>query len=103
MCAAIAPVTLQAAANVKASRTMVRSIGICGLIAVAAETFASFTAGSMKKLSGRPIRICARAQAKQVSRQPIVSRPKAVSGHPTVLAKPASRVIPVIDLRALSP
>ena len=58
------------------------------------------TAGSMKKLMGRPIRICAAAQAKQVLRQPMVSRPQAVSGQPTVEAKPAISVMPVIERRA---
>ena len=57
----------------------------------------------MKKLMGRPIRICAAAQAKQVLRQPMVCSPQAVSGHPTVEAKPASSVMPVMERRALSP
>ena len=39
MCAAIAPVTLQAAAKVNASRIMVRSIGMCGLIALRCGRF----------------------------------------------------------------
>jgi hypothetical protein len=47
--------------------------------------------------------MCAAAQAKQVLRQPIVSSPHAVSGHPTVEAKPAIRVMPVIERRAASP
>jgi len=64
---------------------------------------APFTAGSMKKFKGRPIRICAAAHAKQVLRQPMLCSPKAVSGHPTVEAKPAIRVMPVIDRRAASP
>ena len=58
-CAAIAPVTLQAAAKANASRTMVRSIGMCGFVDAATAALAPFTDGSMKKLSGRPIRICA--------------------------------------------
>ena len=57
----------------------------------------------MKKLIGRPIRICAAAQAKQVLRQPMVSSPQADSGHPTVEAKPAISVMPVIERRAASP
>ena len=56
---------------------MVRSIGICGLTAAATAALAPFTAGSIKKLIGRPIRICAAAQAKQVLRQPMVSSPQA--------------------------
>ena len=39
---------------------------------------------------------CGAAQAKQVSRQPISAAPQAVSGQPTVLAKPAIRVMPVM-------
>jgi hypothetical protein len=73
------------------------------LIAVAAAALAPLTGGSMKKFSGRPIKICAAAQAKQVLRQPIVSSPHAVSGYPTVLAKPAISVMPVIERRAASP
>jgi hypothetical protein len=33
----------------------------------------------------------------------MVSRPSELSGQPTVLAKPAIKVIPVIARRALSP
>jgi hypothetical protein len=54
-------------------------------------------------LIGSPIRICAAAQAKQVLRQPMVSSPSADSGHPTVDAKPAISVMPVIERRAASP
>ena len=43
------------------------------------------------------------AQARQVSRQPMVEAPQAVSGQPIVLAKPASRVMPVIAPRASVP
>ncbi len=102
-CAAIAPVTLQAAAKANASRIIVRSIGMCGFVDAATAAFAPCTAGSIKKLSGRPSKICAAAHAKQVLRQPMVSSPQAVSGHPTVEAKPAISVMPVIDRRAASP
>ena len=63
----------------------------------------AITGGSMKKLSGRPITIWAAAQAKQVLRQPMVSSPHALNGHPTVEAKPAISVMPVIERRAASP
>ena len=102
-CAAIAPVTLQAAAKANASRIMVRSSGMCGLTAAAMAAFAPATGGSISQLIGSPIRMCAAAHAKQVLRQPIVSSPHAVSGHPTVEAKPAIRVMPVIERRAASP
>ena len=82
---------------------MVRSIGMCGLTAVSTAAFAPAIGGSIRRLSGRPISRCAAAQAKQVLRQPMVSSPQAVSGHPTVLAKPASRVMPVMARRAWSP
>jgi hypothetical protein len=45
--------------------------------------------------------MCAAAQAKHVPRQPIASRPNELSGQPTVLAKPAIRVMPVIALRGV--
>ena len=102
-CAAIAPVTVQAAAKVKASSIIGRSIGICGFTALATAALAPCTAGSMKKLMGSPSRMCAAAQAKQVLRQPICSSPSAVSGQPTVEAKPAISVMPVIERRAASP
>jgi len=76
---------------------------MCGFVDAATAAFAPFTAGSMKKFSGRPIKMCASAQAKQVLRQPIASSPHAVSGHPTVDANPASSVMPVIGPRAASP
>ena len=102
-CAAIAPVTVHAAANTNASTIMVRSIGMCGLAAAATAVFGPLMAGSIKRLIGRPIKICAAAQAKQVLRQPMVSRPHADSGQPTVDANPAISVMPVIDRRAASP
>ena len=46
---------------------------------------------------------CTAAQARQVSRQPMVEAPQAVSGQPMVLAKPAIRVMPVIAPRASEP
>ena len=73
------------------------------LAAAATAAFAPFTTGSISRLIGSPIRICAAAQAKQVLRQPMVSRPQADSGQPTVEAKPAISVIPVIERRAASP
>jgi hypothetical protein len=82
---------------------MVRSIGICGFTAFATAALAPATGGSMNQLSGSPIRMCAAAQAKQVLRQSICSSPIAVSGQPTVEAKPAISVIPVIERRAASP
>ncbi len=103
MCAAIAPVTVHPAAKAKASKIMVRSIGMCGLTALAAAAFAPVTFGNIRKLIGRPIRICAAAHAKQVLRQPMWSSPSAVSGHPTVEAKPAISVMPVIGRRAALP
>lgn len=69
--AAIAPVTVQAAAKAKASSTMVRSIE-CGFVALATAAFAPATGGSISQADGVSIRICAAAQAKQVLRQPML-------------------------------
>ena len=52
--------------------------------------------------SGRPSTRCSAAQPRQVPRQPNVSSPHCVSGQPTVLAKPAISVMPVMALRALT-
>ena len=94
-CAAIAQVTLQATANVKARSTIVRSIVISGLFG-SSEVVAWFgVPGRKMRFNGRPIKMCAAAQAKQVSRHPMLSRPDALNGQPIVLAKPASRVIEI--------
>src|SRR5437016_14053855 len=72
-CAAMAPVTLQAAAKANASRIMVRSIGMCGLTGVSAAALALLTGGIMKKMVGSTISICEAAQAKQVLLQTMLA------------------------------
>ena len=59
--------------------------------------------GSRQQFIGRAMKRWTAAQARQVSRQPMVEAPQAVSGQPMVLAKPAIRVMPVIAPRASVP
>ena len=101
----MAAVTIQAEAKAKPSSHIDRSIGICGFTGLlpSAGGGAASVFGIRKRLMGKPIRTFAAAQTRQVSRQPMVSSPHWVSGQPTVLAKPAIRVMPVIARRALSP
>ena len=47
--------------------------------------------------------MCSAAQIRQASRQPYCASRKAESGQPTVLAKPAISVMPVIGPRAARP
>jgi hypothetical protein len=96
-------VTVQAAAKANDSRIIVRSIGMCDFTTGPEVCRSGTVFGRRNMLSGRPINMCAAAQAKHVPRQPIASRPNELSGQPTVLAKPAIRVMPVIAFRALSP
>jgi hypothetical protein len=79
-----------------------RSIAMWGLLPSPAAVVALDDAGS-SRLSGRPRMMCAAAHARHVSRQPSSAAPQAVSGQPTVLAKPASKVMPVMDERASNP
>lgn len=59
--------------------------------------------GRRKKFSGSPRIRWAADQARQVSRHPSSLAPHAVNGQPTVLAKPAMSVMPVIADRASVP
>ena len=59
--------------------------------------------GTSSRLIGRPIIRCNAAQARHAPRQPNASMKKALVGQPTVLAKPANRVMPVMALRASLP
>lgn len=96
-------VTTQAMAKAVASSTMVRSIGTFSSCAAFFSAAVILGRGNRKRFRGRPTRMCTAAQARQVSRQPMVEMPQAVSGQPTVLAKPAMRVMPVMGLRAAVP
>ena len=59
--------------------------------------------GIRSRLSGSPISRLSAAQTRQAPRQPTLASSNADNGHPTVLAKPAIRVIPVIGPRAARP
>src|SRR5260370_31418261 len=65
-CAAIAEVTVQAAANANDNSTIVRSIGVYALTTGPSATCRVAARGS-DRLSGRPITVCATAQGEQVS------------------------------------
>src|SRR5690606_39533076 len=113
-CAAIAVATNQVIANTSASRTVARAPALSPAGASApgraseadAPVFASAVAASAvagagrralgnEALSGRPTNRCRPAQAKQAPRQPNSASSRVVSGQPTVLAKPAIKVMPV--------
>src|SRR3546814_20378604 len=53
--------------------------------------------------SGIPTNRCSAAQLRQAVRQPNSTSSQAERGQPTVLAKPANKVIPVMALRARLP
>ena len=59
--------------------------------------------GMSSRFKGSPITMCSAAQMRHAARQPNCASRKAESGHPTVLAKPAIKVMPVIDPRAARP
>jgi hypothetical protein len=59
--------------------------------------------GIVSQFSGAASSIFSPTQIRQVARQPNSSRSTALIGQPIVLAKPAIRVIPVIELRASRP
>src|SRR5467141_336412 len=61
------------------------------------------TRGISNRFNGSPITICSAAQMRHAARQPNCASRKADSGHPTVLAKPANKVMPVIGPRAARP
>src|SRR5580704_17998010 len=56
--------------------------------------------GIASQLTGAASSMFKTAQTRQAARQPNRSRNVAVNGHPIVLAKPAIKVLPVIELRA---
>ncbi|MCY1538968.1 hypothetical protein D9M68_745340 [compost metagenome] len=66
-------------------------------------TAASVTRGISSKWIGNPIARCAVARTKQAYRHPSSCSRAASNGQPKVLAKPPSRVSPLIDARADSP
>ena len=75
---------------------------LCRAAGEAAGAGAEAAAGSMR-LSGSAIRRLAATQKKQTPRQPKCASSQAISGHDTVLVKPAISVTPEIELRAEVP
>lgn len=53
--------------------------------------------------SGAPSTRCSPAQTRQAPRQPISASSQALRGQPTVLAKPATSVMPVMAVRDRTP
>ena len=103
-CAAKAVATHQVAPNTAARTIIVQGMpdgvaACCGV--VSAGCGAAF--GMSSRFIGRPMTRCSTAQAMQAPRQPKCSMNSALVGQPTVLAKPANSVMPVIALRASRP
>ena len=102
-CAAMAPVTNQVAAKTKARI----AIAPRGAGDASPSTSAVRTGGGARGISSRfkgsPITMCSAAQMRHAARQPNYASRNAESGHPTVLAKPAIKVMPVIGPRAARP
>ncbi|MNJ66022.1 hypothetical protein D3C77_620660 [compost metagenome] len=103
-CAAIAVLTNQVAAKTNASSPMVRPApaGSCTGLSVGGDA-GWMPSGIIRRFSGRPRTICAAAQTRQVPRQPSAASSQPLIGQHTVLANPASKVIPVIAPRASRP
>jgi len=106
-CAAIAVLTNAIVANTTASSTEAResarrstSTSMVGGAAALGST--AFARGS-QALSGMPTTTCKAAHVQHAPRQPTRLSSHAESGQPTVLAKPAISVIPVIALREPAP
>ena len=91
--------------NQVAPNTLARTIIVHGMPEGAACSGA-FSGGSgcafgtRSRFIGRPITRCSIAQARHAPRQPNAWMKDALNGQPTVLAKPANSVMPVIALRA---
>jgi len=102
-CAAITPVTNQVAAKTNARI----AIAARGAGDASPSISDARTGGGARVISSRfkgsPIRTCSAAQTRHAARQPNCASRKAESGHPTVLAKPAIKVMPVIGPRAARP
>jgi hypothetical protein len=103
MCAAIAPVTNQVAANTKANIGMAARGGAVGLPPGSGAGSGGGARGMRSRLSGRQTSRLSAAQMRQAPRQPMRASRKAESGQPIVLANPAINVIPVIGARAARP
>ena len=109
-CAAIAVLMNQVTAKTKAMRKAARRCCFgdsfapaCRLRALVVARGSVLAADGSSTWSGNPITRCRAAQAMQAPRQPTVLSRYADSGHPTVLANPANKVMPVIARRASWP
>ena len=103
---AIAVLVNHAAEKTKASSTIERSSPgrpEAGAAGPATGGAGWVPTGTRKRFSGNPSPRCSRAHAAQAQRQPSSASKSAVSGQPTVLAKPASSVMPVMAPRASRP
>src|SRR4051812_44781532 len=98
-CVAIAAETNQQAANTSDSSTIVHRTTTAAPAGTGGSAGGGNAFGTSNRLSGNPIKTCRRAHARQAPRQPNASMNKALAGQPTVLAKPANSVIPVMALR----
>lgn len=100
----------QATAKTKASRTAaprclagVKAACCSDLPAASLDAGAARSAAGNMALSGDAMTRCRPAHTKQAPRHPMLLSSQAVSGQPTVLAKPANRVMPVMVRRAFCP
>ena len=102
-CAAKAVETNQVAPKTAASTIIVQGMpdGASCSGVISAACGCAF--GIRSRFIGRPMTRCRTAQATQAPRQPKCSMNNALAGQPTVLAKPAKSVMPVIALRASRP
>ncbi len=100
----------QDTAKTKASRTAAPrclaggKVACCsGLPAASVSVGASRSSDGSIALSGNGTTRCRPAHTRHAPRHPMVLTSQAVTGQPTVLAKPANRVMPVMVRRAFWP
>ncbi|MCY1554952.1 hypothetical protein D9M68_915660 [compost metagenome] len=89
--------------NVAPGATAAADVAVGDAAADTGFTSGAATLRGKDALSGSPSSRCRPAQHRQAPRQPSSCSSHAVSGQPTVLAKPAIRVMPVMLLRASWP
>jgi len=106
-CAAMAVLMNQVMANTSASSQAVLRGGGARAGAAMAAAVPAATGGCTRRsrwgsylFNGKPTTRCRPLQTQQAPRQPSHPSSSADTGHPTVLAKPAIKVIPVIMRRA---
>ena len=99
----MAPVTNQVAAHTKARIAIAPREAGEASPSIAEVRIGGGARGISSRFKGSPITMCSAAQMRHAARQPNCALRKAESGHPTVLAKPAIKVMPVIGPRAARP